>query len=182
MDANVADPVIVRTLGAAVAVVLLAAAWPKLRDREVFAATVDNYRLLPPAFVPAAASVLPIAEIAAALALLYAPTRLWGAAGAAALILLFAAAIAVNVVRGRVDFDCGCGGGDHPRLSWALVARNAIVAGAALAAFFEGPSRPFEAVDALTVAGGTAALVALYHFSNLLLANAPRLAGLERHP
>ena len=182
MGATFADPVIVRTLGAAVAVVLLVAAVAKLRDREVFAATIDNYRLLPPASAPAVALVLPLAEIAAALASLYGPTRIWGALGAAALLSLFAAAIAVNVVRGRFDFDCGCGGGEHPRLSWALVVRNGVLAVAALAAFVEGPHRPFEAIDALTVAGGTAALVTLYHFSNLLLANAPRLAGLERHP
>lgn len=182
MPSTMVDPVIARTLAAAVSIVLFLAAGTKLRDRETFAAVVENYRVLPRALVAPFATVLPWIEIAAAITLLWSPVREFGAVAASALLVAFAAAIAVNVARGRTSIECGCGGGAEPRLSWALVARNLVLGAAALATLAEGPDRPFVAIDALTVAGGTAALVALYHFTNLLLANAPRLGGLRGHP
>jgi len=51
--------------------------------------------------------------------------------GTAALMAGYAAAIAANLVRGRSWIDCGCGGGDQ--LTWGLVARNAVLAGLAVA-------------------------------------------------
>ena len=41
------DAVVTRAIGAALSVVLLAGAWQKLRDRELFQAAVENYQLVP---------------------------------------------------------------------------------------------------------------------------------------
>ena len=50
----------------------------------------------------------------------------------AILLLLFAAAMAVNLRRGRADIDCGCALGLlKERISWPLVARNLVLAAAA---------------------------------------------------
>lgn len=66
----------------------------------------------------------------------------WAEAGAVALLLLFAAAMAINLARGRADIDCGCGQSFLKQtLSWSLVARNAALAAMLLPSFaVPGPS------------------------------------------
>ena len=50
------------------------------------------------------------------------------------LLLIFAAALAVNVLRGRTWIDCGCfRNGLKQTVSWLLVARNIGLAAAAVA-------------------------------------------------
>jgi uncharacterized membrane protein YphA (DoxX/SURF4 family) len=108
-----------------VALVFLTAAVGKLRHRLVFQGVVANYQLLPEIAVPAFALVLPIVEIAVAAELLFA-TSAWPAMGAAALLMLFALAMAVNIQRGRRHIDCGCfQSALKQALSWILVGRNA---------------------------------------------------------
>jgi hypothetical protein len=107
-----------------VALLFLTAALGKLRHRLVFQGVVANYRLLPDFAVPAFAAVLPLVEAAVAAALLFA-TSPWPEASAAALLILFAAAMAINIRRGRRHIDCGCfQSALKQTLSWILVARN----------------------------------------------------------
>ena len=108
-----------------VALVFLAAALGKMRHYVTFQGVVSNYRLLPEAVVPAFALLLPPVEIAVAAALLFAPSA-WPEASAAALLLVFAAAMAINIGRGRRHIDCGCFQSALKQpLSWTLVVRNA---------------------------------------------------------
>jgi hypothetical protein len=46
------------------------------------------------------------------------------------LLAVFAVAMAVNLVRGRTQIDCGCslGYGGGPSLGWGLIARNLAIA------------------------------------------------------
>ena len=106
-----------------VALAFLVAAAGKLRDRDAFEGVVANYRLLPSPAVPIVAAGLPWVEVATGLGLL-AHARAAGVAGVVMLVL-FALGIAINLLRGRREIDCGCGGlsAGQP-LSWALVARN----------------------------------------------------------
>jgi len=177
------DAVIARACGATVALILLIGAIDKLRDRELFEAIVENYRVLP---AGAAASwfarALPAAEIIVAGLLLWPAARFIGAAAAIGLLLLFSSAIAVNLMRGRRDIDCGCGGASgRQTLSWWLAARNAVLALLALLGATEGAAREMAWLDAFTAVAGTLALFALYVFFNQLGANAPRLKSLRRH-
>jgi hypothetical protein len=109
----------------AVALVFLLAAIGKLRHIAVFHGVVSNYRVLPGVLVRPAAYGLPAAEAiigAVLLAGLYTP---WAELAAAALLAVFAAAMAVNLLRGRRHIDCGCFQGTlQQRLRWRLVARN----------------------------------------------------------
>jgi peroxiredoxin len=74
--------------------------------------------------VPAAAIGLPFAELAVAIALLPSGTAVVGAAGAAALLLLFIAAIGASLLRGQRP-DCHCFGQLHSEpIGWSLLARN----------------------------------------------------------
>ena len=139
-----------------VALVFLTAEVGKLRHRVVFQGVVANYRLLPQIAVPAFALLLPPVEIAVAAGLLFAPSS-WSAVCAAALLILFAVAMAINIQRGRRHIDCGCfQGALKQTLSWILVARNAgltllLAVPATVAAGALAPSGAAEALLAGTV-------------------------------
>lgn len=176
------DAVVARACGATVAVILLLGAIDKLRDQAIFEAIVDNYRLLPAALVGPVARLLPLAEIAAAVLLLAPLSRMIGAAAAVCLLLLFSVAIAANLIRGRNDLDCGCGGASGIRtLSWWLVVRNALLAAMAIVGAGAGAARDLTWLDGFTATSSTLALLALYVSFNQLGANSPRLKSLRRH-
>ena len=111
---------------ALVGLVFLSAAWGKAGHRLEFQGVVANYRLLPDALVVPFAVVLPPLEAAVGVLLpagVFAP---WTEAVAAALLALFAVAMAINIRRGRTDIDCGCfQSALKQTLGWTLVARNA---------------------------------------------------------
>lgn len=93
----------------ALGLVLLAAAWPKLVDPPGFAQILFHYRLFSEPIRHGLALVVPWLELWMGLALLTGR----GATGAARLALLlmlaFAAAIGINLLRGN-PIDCGCFG------------------------------------------------------------------------
>jgi hypothetical protein len=128
---------------ALVGLVFLTAAWGKLRHRLEFQGVVANYRLLPDALVVPFATVLPPVEALIGALL---PTGLlspWNEAAAAGLLALFAAAMAVNIRRGRTDIDCGCfQSALKQTLGWTLVARNAVLVLLVGAAAVPAPAIP----------------------------------------
>jgi hypothetical protein len=170
-----ADPIAVGTIVGALALVMLAAAWHKLSEPEVFAASVSAYELLPRWLVVPVARLLPWAEAGLAVGVLLPITRPAALIGLIALLLAYAAAIGVNLLRGRRDIDCGCGGASQP-LSWGLVARNLILCAAALLAAQPTVERRMDWVDALTLVLGVLAFYALYLMADELLRQASRLA------
>ena len=179
------DVVVARAIGAALSVVFLAGAWQKLRDRELFQAALENYQLVPDSWLRPLATALPLLELAAGVLLLVAWTRTLGACLAAVLLLLVTGAVAVNLLRGRRDIDCGCGGlsahvGEQT-LSWGLVLRNVLLIGAALASLPDAETRALVWIDYLSAAGTTLALLGLYVSANQLMANHPRLQALRMH-
>src|SRR5919202_6859076 len=75
--------------------------------------------------------LLPLAELAVAAALIPTVTAWWGALGAFALLLVFAAGIGINLARGRQP-DCHCFGQLHSApASRATLARNGVFAAVA---------------------------------------------------
>jgi hypothetical protein len=113
--------------------VFLTAGLAKLLQPAAFAEAVAGYRLLPDRLVGVVARTLPALEVAAGATLaagwLRAPTALL----LAGLLVAFAAAMAINLLRGR-SIDCGCHGPTGPQpISWPLIARNLGLALAALA-------------------------------------------------
>ncbi len=149
-----------------VAVVMARAAVHKLQDPS-FEGTLADYQLLPERLVPRAVPLLAGAEVVAALGLCVLATRPFAAALAAALLVIYAGAMAINLLRGRREIDCGCGGpGDV--ISWALVARNAALLVILLPALIGVPA---DSIDmALGVAGilVTAVSVALLFLALVL--------------
>ncbi len=98
----------------------------KLYAPRDHAAYIDAYELLPDASGRVLVVPLVFAEMATGCALLMESTRIAGAVAALLLLLIYSAAIAINLWRGRVDIDCGCGSVAY-RLSGWLLLRNVLL-------------------------------------------------------
>lgn len=104
------DPVIHMMIAAAIAILFLDAGIVKLRDLSFFRSTLKDYRLVPDwALVPVSV-LMPIAELSIAVACIIPASRQSGLAAAAALLILYAIAMGINLARGRSFIDCGCHG------------------------------------------------------------------------
>jgi uncharacterized membrane protein len=155
------DPAIDLVVRAGFALLLATAAVHKLATPSRFRATLTEYRIVPPPLAGVASVLVVGTEVALAGALLVPAVRGAALAGAAALLTVYGAVIAVNLLRGRTNLDCGCLAGDRRVISWWLVARNATLAALATTALAPVDARPLAWVDAVTVLGAlaTAALV-----------------------
>jgi hypothetical protein len=90
--------------------------------------------------------------------------------------------MAVNLLRGRRELSCGCGGPNERRPIGAwMVWRNLLLAGALALVILPWTLRPLQPVDLLTVAAGIAVAALIYMSADGLLARiAPRTLGWER--
>ena len=116
----------------ALAGVFAFASLPKLADPVSLARDVENYHLLPAAWLGPIAIGLPILELVVALALLTGLHARGAALVALAMLLAFAGGMTQALVRG-IDLDCGCfGRALTARVSALTVARNLALASLAL--------------------------------------------------
>lgn len=99
----------------------------KMADMDAFIATIDAYRLVPPAAGGVAARGLVAAEILAIVAILTPLGRSGGASLVVTLLLGYAVAITINLLRGRHHIECGCGG-PRQSIGYPLVLRNVLLA------------------------------------------------------
>jgi hypothetical protein len=108
-----------------IALVFLSAAIGKVRHWLAFRGVIANYRLLPDAWILPVSYFLPAAELMVGAALLGGLRSPWPQLAGGLLLALFAAAMAINLLRGRRHIDCGCfQSAMKQTLRWALVARN----------------------------------------------------------
>jgi hypothetical protein len=173
------DPAAIWIAATSIAIIFAASAALKLADLEQFRGALVNYRILPEPIAIAIAPIVPVAELAAAVAIALPQTRALGTALTVALLIAFTAAIAANLIRGRRHVDCGCfGAALRQELSWWLVARNAALAVVAVVAADAGDGRVLARFDIVTIGFGAASIVLLYAAANYLLANAPAMRAL----
>jgi hypothetical protein len=154
--AGMIDPAIGTLLAGAFALLFASAALHKARDLGLFA-QIGAGLLLP-------------------------GTRVAAAAIGAGLLVLYALAMAVNLMRGRRELSCGCGGPNdrRPIGAW-MVWRSLLLALALALVNLPWTVRPLQAVDFLTVAAGVAVVALIYMSADALLARiAPRNVGWER--
>jgi hypothetical protein len=173
------DPAMGALLLGCFALLFASAALPKLRAPAHFREVLRAYRVMPERAAPLA-PLVPLFELGVALALLVPPARAGAALAGAALLLAYAAAIGVNLKRGRRDLACGCGGADEARpiAPW-MVARNLLLALALAATLLPWQSRELLATDLLTVGAGMAVATLLYVSLDRLLGRvAPRTSAL----
>ncbi|MGO9361343.1 MAG: MauE/DoxX family redox-associated membrane protein [Xanthobacteraceae bacterium] len=163
------DPLIHIVAAGFIVVVLARAVSDKVQDYAVYAATLADYRLLPAMMVPAAAAAFVIAELLAIVLLLVPSLCAFGAALAIGLFGLYGLAMALALSGGRTEIECGCGG-EGQLVSWALVARNAVLLAISACLVVPTTARPLAWLDFLI--GGVA--VAIVY---LLLAIAEKAIG-----
>jgi hypothetical protein len=179
VSAPTLDPALHLVLRGTLALLWLSAAWHKARDPARFRAALEGYGILRARPVAVAARAVPVLEGAVGLALCVPALGAAPAVAAAALLAAYTAVIALGLARGRRGIDCGCGGlVAGQRLRPALLVRNAVWIAIALVAALPAGTRPLVPLDALTVAGGVAALALLAAAVDLALAHGPGLRGL----
>jgi len=83
------------------------ASWDKIRDPAAFARIIQNYQLLPEAWVHAMAVVLPWVEAVCGVCLVTGVLARGSLLIFNGLMVVFVLALAWNAVRG-IDTDCGC--------------------------------------------------------------------------
>ena len=147
--------------------VFLLSGLAKLRDFPGFLGTLGNYQLLPAALVRPAGAMIVLAELAlGAAAIIAVPLGSQIAMlGIAALLFVYAAAMGINIARGRDHIDCGClgFGAAQATLGWELVSRN-IALGVITFAVFALPigARPLGTIDWISGIGAVAVFALLY--------------------
>jgi hypothetical protein len=159
-------PALALTIRVMLALLFTSALASKIRAFPRFVAAIADYRLLPAGLAPPAALLLVALEFAAVFtSLLVGGPPAGGLAGG--LLLLFAGAIAINLLRGRDAIDCGCSlAGGAQRLHWGLVARNLTLALTALTAGMVGGPLPSMLVVEAIAAGGV--LFGLYRAIDIM--------------
>lgn len=165
------DPVISTLIALGGAALFAWAAVHKLRSREVFAATLGEYRLLPRGLVGLAAVGIGALELSAAACLLWPATRAIGGAAGATLFVTYAVAIAINLARGRHDLDCGCGLQPRAIGAW-MVVRNVVIAALLALLLLPGSGRALGIADFATIGAALIVAALLYASLELLMGRA----------
>lgn len=166
------DPVFDITIRSAVAFILLGAAWHKLRAPYDFWGVVAGYQILPTVLERPLTRALPFVELLIALMLFMPVFKNYTALAAICLFSLYAGAIFYNLMRGRTEIDCGCGGfSSEQRIHMGLVGRNIVII--ALIAATLGGHTPRDMIwfDGVTILGGTVMLLLLFIAADTLMRN-----------
>jgi uncharacterized membrane protein len=174
------DPAIRDLLAGSLALIFGASSIMKFRDLEMFEGSVANYQLLPVPLEKPLAYLLPILEFSCAAGLMISKTRAAAAFGLLMLLLVFTAAIGINLMRGRTDIDCGCFGPVlRQSLSGWLLLRNFFLMIFAAAILLPENGRVIELLDLVTIVLGAATMVILYASANFAIGNRPKTRALE---
>lgn len=112
-------------IGAAIlAGIFVWAAIPKIASPQLFAESINNYRLLPPIWASIMALVTPPIEVVTAMGLLWPKFRQGSALIMVGMLMVFSAAMFSAIQRG-VNIECGCFGSVMKMdVSWLSIARN----------------------------------------------------------
>ena len=169
------DPLIVRAVSLALGLLLLGAAWHKLASARQFAAVVEDYRLLPRPLAPLVARTFPALEILLGLGWISGFAISMVAPATAVMFGVYTAAIAINILRGRVHISCGCGLGsaatENQPLSWALVLRNLLLIAISLLPLSPVVDRSLGLLDRMTLTSVLLAAGVIYLAASQLLQN-----------
>lgn len=177
------DPALSTAFSLPLAALLAASAAHKAKSPAAFSGVLHNYRIVPDGLAPLLAPFVIATEAILAVGLAVPASRTVAGAGAAALFAIYAAAIAVNLIRGRTAIDCGCSFGRAVgRLTPALLIRNAILIAAALVAAAPASARPLGAVDLASITLFALTAGALYLAGESLRSNAAQHHAMERAP
>jgi hypothetical protein len=168
------DPTITLTLRAAFALLFAAALAHKLLNAAQFRQTLVSY--LRGLGIDAHGKEKPflatliVLEIGVVAACALPAPQATAGLFAGGMLLLYAFAMAVNLIRGDVLLDCGCTwGSTRQSLRPALVIRNALLAVIAFALTAPVESRDLAVIDTVSILVATLTVILLYGAANRLL-------------
>ena len=157
------DPLLELMIAWSLAALFAGSTLHKLLALSEWPGVVRNYRLIPDALAEVVSGVLLCAGALTAAALLWAPTHRIGASAAAIQLIAYGAAMWINVKRGRSSIDCGCFGSRlRQGISRWMVARNGVMAFAALTLLLPISRRELSAAEIGVCVGLVATLAFLY--------------------
>jgi uncharacterized membrane protein len=111
--------------------IFILAGLTKILKPKPFVEALIRYKILPVSLLSPVAVSLPLVEFVLGVAILRSGKSQTIAGICALLLLTFAVAMAVNLLRGRGNTPCGCGFLGKGTISWSLVSRNVAFAGIA---------------------------------------------------
>ena len=175
------DPAINLVAALVLSYVFVLAGLHKCRAPGEFATTLANYRILPEGLNRQAVYLVPVIEIMTGVALLIPATAQLASFSAGALLCIYIAAIGINLLRGRRNIDCGCGGpAQKQTISEWMIARNGLLL---LLAFIAGSAiepRALVWLDWLIIIMATVMGCLFYIITNQLLVNKDLLKSLAQ--
>ena len=166
------DPALITSASLFIAWIFVSASWHKLKSIAQMVSIVNNYRVMP--FTVSGSFVIAVAgvEMIVALLLVVPGSRQLGALLSAILLFIYAAAIGINLVRGRVDFNCGCSGQSaRKNIDSSLVWRNTVLIAVALYSVLPPTERALGLVDYAAMMLTTVLLILAYHTVEQLVIN-----------
>jgi uncharacterized membrane protein YphA (DoxX/SURF4 family) len=170
------DPLLSQIVAYGFGLLFISSAWNKLSDIDRFSLILEDYQLL---------TIMPFKLLAVMIAtfefilgcswLLGFSTSIkeWCTVG---ILILYTLAITVNLVRGRVYIDCGCGfnntlGDNGHLLSPILVVRNFILIVMVLFTLLPTSERNFVFLDYMVIFSALLTIILLYVGSGQLIQN-----------
>jgi hypothetical protein len=161
---SLVDRVIVLVCQVDLGLLFSISAFSKVTALDEFVEVVRNYLILPRSMVLPIAYSVPLLEASIAGAILFPPTRLYASFGAVILIVMFTVAMAITLMRGRYQIDCGCfGPWLKQSITWAMVFRNGVLALMAIMCMKAAPATgPMHTLNLFTGIGGGIGMVLLY--------------------
>ncbi len=171
------DPAITTAAAASFAVLFLSAAAHKSRDFGGAAATIADYQIAPSGAERAMAAAIIGAEALIGILLLAPTTRPFAAMAGVILLAAYAAAIGLNLMRGRRDIDCGCNFGGGQPISPGLVLRNLLLGAALIFAAAPVTARTLGPFDFAMIALFTASMALCYLTIESLRLNSAQFGG-----
>ncbi|QSF35850.1 DoxX family membrane protein (plasmid) [Priestia megaterium] len=110
------------------AFIFLSSAISKYNNFDKHIGIISDYKVIPSNFSKIAGRLDFIAELAVGILLIIGLLEIVAIIGAVSLLFVYITAISINLLRGRTEISCGCGGvlGNH-QLSWKLVVRNILL-------------------------------------------------------
>ncbi len=173
------DPLFTLFLCLGFALLLLFSAWHKTTRWPKFLAILADYQVMPQRLLIPAAICIAFLEALLSLAWFLSafvqPPALLLSLATAGLLCGYAAAIGLNLLRGRSRIDCGCSAGfaapAGAGLSWWQVGRNILLAILALITLAPTASRSLGLADSFNLVAALAATVLLILAHSQLAAN-----------
>ena len=173
------DPLFATAIAWGFAVLFVGAAWHKASAPGRFEAVLRDYKLLPPFLSRPAAVLIPAIELLLGLGWI-SGARI-AAVTSAALLAIYALAMVINLARGRIYIDCGCGFGPTAEteqvVSSSLVARNMLLLCLALSILLPVAERDLGIIDYVVVLATVLTAMFLYAATGQLIRNRAAIAA-----